>query len=447
MIQAARTGSLIAVIGAVMLLAYVVATLAFPKAGGRIIVGDATHHYVQLRSLVFDRDLSFKNDYMRIYGLRAEVPDTDFIFRDPTPTGLVRNYTPVGPALLWAPAYLTAAAIDCALAWLKLRPWPDGFDRSLQLMPGVTGVIAATLGVWLAWRLSRRFTNDAASAIGAIAVWLGTHAIYYSMISPSYSHAASMLTSGIFFWRWLGRPGAPSIRRVAELGALAGLSALMRWQDALFFIAPAWIALTWRTSWAKRLVTLAAAAAAFLAVFSPQMAVWHVLYGRALTVPQGPSFLRWASPHPIAVLFSDNHGLFTWSPLILLSVFGLAGFVRQQRSVAVPIVAIVLASWYVNAAVADWYAGEAFGARRFLSLLPLFVLGMSVWVAPATSSNARSWRLIVVWTLVAANWLLLLQYEVFMKGLRTVAPYPRAWFDLWVVRFLVPFRLLNWWRR
>jgi hypothetical protein len=221
----------------------------------------------------------------------------------------------------------------------------------------------------------------------------------------------------------------------------------MRWQDALFLIAPIWIALTWRTVWTTRLAALLAMAVAFVAVFSPQMIVWHVLYGRALTIPQGPSFLKWWSPHPIAVLFSDNHGLFTWTPLILVSVVGLAGFVRRQRDVAVPIVAILLASWYVNSAVADWYAGEAFGARRFLSLLPLFVLGASVWIAPATAPESRRWRLIVVWALVAANWLLLLQYETFMKGLRTVAPYPRAWFDMWVARFLVPFRLLHWWRR
>jgi hypothetical protein len=425
-----------------MLGAYLCATFAFPKPGGRIIVGDATHHFVQLRSLVFDHDLSFKNDYMRLYGLQEQVPETDFIFSDPTPTGLVRNYMPIGPALLWAPAYLVTTAIDIGLASLKLRPWPDGFDRSLQVMPGVTGVIAATIGVWLAWRLSRKYTNAAASAVGAIALLFGTHAIYYAMASPSYSHAASMLTSGVFFWRWLGRSGETSLRRVVELGALAGVSALMRWQDALFMITPLWLALTWPTSWGKRLMAAIASGLAFVAVFSPQMMAWKVLYGRALTIPQGPSFLQWSSPHPIAVLFSDNHGLFTWTPLIVLSVWGLATFVRRERSVAVPVVAILLASWYVNAAVADWYAGEAFGARRFLSLLPLFVLGLSVWLGAASKP-----RLAVVWTLVAANWLLLLQYETFMKGLRTVAPYPRAWFDMWVVRFLVPFRLLKWWRR
>jgi hypothetical protein len=33
-----------------------------------------------------------------------------------------------------------------------------------------------------------------------------------------------------------------------------------------------------------------------------------------------------------------------------------------------------------------------------------------------------------------------------MKGLTTLAPYPRGWFDMWVARFVVPFRLLASWR-
>ena len=57
--------------------------------------------------------------------------------------------------------------------------------------------------------------------------------------------------------------------------------------------------------------------ASWLVVFSPQMVVWFVLYGRPFTVPQGPSFMQWTSPHPLAVLFSDSHGLFVWAPLLV----------------------------------------------------------------------------------------------------------------------------------
>jgi len=49
--------------------------------------------------------------------------------------------------------------------------------------------------------------------------------------------------------------------------------------------------------------------------------------------------------------------------------------------------------------------------------------------------------------LVVANGLLLLQYQLFMKGLTTISPLPHEWFDMWLARFVVPFRLIAWWLR
>jgi hypothetical protein len=99
-----------------------------------------------------------------------------------------------------------------------------------------------------------------------------------------------------------------------------------------------------------------------------------------------------------------------------------------------------LLSWYANAAAADWWAGEAFGARRFLSLFPLFAVGLSCWLA-----RGARWQIGLVGVCVALNVLLLFQYQLHMKGLVGVAPYPAGWFDMFVTRFVVPFRLLAMW--
>src|SRR6187399_1487906 len=104
-----RTGRTIFVAGLGLVVLYLAAMIVLRKPNGRVVFGDATHTFVQLRSIVFDRDLDFQNEYMRIYGLDAEVPGTEWIFRDRTRTGHVRNYMPIGPALLWAPLYITAA--------------------------------------------------------------------------------------------------------------------------------------------------------------------------------------------------------------------------------------------------------------------------------------------------------------------------------------------------
>jgi hypothetical protein len=44
--------------------------------------------------------------------------------------------------------------------------------------------------------------------------------------------------------------------------------------------------------------------------------------------------------------------------------------------------------------------------------------------------------------LVAANLLLMFQYQLFLKGWRDLAPYPDDLWSLWGARFVVPFRLL-----
>jgi hypothetical protein len=427
--------------GLVIAALYLAAMEVFRKPDGRVIFGDATHHYVQLRSLVFDGDLNFENDYLGIYGVEAGDPGTEWLEFAKTPTGLVRNYMPVGPALAWAPAYLIVSAVLWILALVGLAPAPDGFDRALQLVPGLTGIAIATFATIGAWRMTQRFVPDRTAAIAAWAVWIGSHAIYYTLVSPTYSHAASMGATTLFFSHWLSTRTKPAVGSIAASGALAGLAALMRWQDAILLSVPILEALRWRGPIGSRIGALAAATGTFVAVFSAQMAIWTVLYGQPLAVPQGPAFLQWTSPHPIAVLFSDNHGLFTWAPLLVPAVIGLGMLMRRERELALPLAVVMAASWYINSAVVDWWAGEAFGARRFLSLFPLFIVGLGIWLG----ARPERWRLSLISALLVANLLLLLQYQVFMKGLTTVAPYPAFWFDMFAARLVVPFRLLQLW--
>ena len=430
--------------GALLLAAHLAAMVLMPKAGDRVVIGDATHHFVQLRSLVYDRDLDFRNEYMRIYRLEAAVPGTEWIFTELTPTGRVRNYMPVGPALLWAPLYLLLSGLQLVASWMGLTRAPDGFDWVLQLTPGITGVLAATAAALLSWRMVRTHASESATTIGVFAAWLGTHAIYYTLVSPSYSHAASMMTAALFFGSWITTRGRMSVARAAWWGGLAGLCALMRWQDAIFLLVPAIEALRWQAPPRLRLGACVAAGVTFLLVFSPQMAVWSVLYGQAFAIPQGPSFMQWTSPHLFDVLFSDRHGLFSWAPMLTVAVVGLIASMVRQPAWRLPLAAILVVSWYVNAAVADWWAGEAFGARRFLSLFPLFALGIAVWIDRVPSVAISRPRVAIVALFGLLNWLLLLQYQLYMKGLHDVAPYPAGWFDLYAMRFLVPWRLVAW---
>ena len=441
-------GWTVVAIGLLFALGYGVATIGFPKPDRRIVVGDAEGQYVQLRSAVFDRDLQFRNDYARLEGL-IDGSDTEAMVAAVrmTPTGYARTYMPVGPAVLWAPAFLAVTAAVWLINLFGAGYPLDGYAPAFQLSAGFSGIAAATAGSWFAYLAAARLFDRRSAIWATLAMWLSSSAIYYSLVSPTYSHAASMFTAGAFWLVWILTLDRQTAGRYAVVGMLAGAAALMRWQDAVLLLVPA-IDILWHAR-EGRVGALAARAAACgigaALAFAPQMIVWNALYGRPFTVPQGASFMRWGDPMLWSVLFSYKHGLFTWTPIAAVAVIGLPLLARRHRLVGVAAIAFVVVSWYVNGAVADWWGGEAFGARRFLSCYPIFVMGVAAVVdrlrlrLPALAGMTAA--------VTAYTFLLLIQYQAFMHGLRSVVPYPEGFVNLWLWRFRAPFDLIAWWLR
>jgi Dolichyl-phosphate-mannose-protein mannosyltransferase len=439
-------GKTISAVGLLFATAYALSLILLPKPDGRMLIGDALHHYVQLRSVVFDRDLQFQNEYMRMYGLERPDPETRWIFMDLTKTGHVRNVMPVGPALLWAPAFLLVTLIVW-IANLAGASYPlDGYGRVFQATAGLTGTAAAALGVWLAYRTCAELFSTRHAVWSSIVLWLSSSAVYYSVISPTYSHAASLLATSAFWYAFVRTRERPDLSRYLLLGALAGVTALMRWQDALLMIVVA-ADLVWRFRGGVPVQRLfvwgLASAGAAAVVFIPQMAVWQVLYGRPLAIPQGSGFMHWSQPALIEVLFSSRRGLLTWTPVVAAALVGLVPLFRRDRFLALPALLFFVASCYVNAAVADWWAGEAFGARRFVSCFPIFALGLAA-LLDRWSPTLKTLAITSV-VVVAHTFLLLVQYQAYMKGLHNIAPYPGSPHALWLARFRVPFDLMRWW--
>ncbi|MEW5982149.1 MAG: hypothetical protein AB1806_07230 [Acidobacteriota bacterium] len=439
-----------------LLLALVLASahfsgLALRGYRARAVRGDAVHYYVYLRSLVFDADLNFENDYVHLYGLDfpGRVPPPDFPWGfERTPTGLVRNYMAIGTPLFWAIPFLAVTAATSALAAAGLCPTPDGLALAFQVVPDICGIAAAGLALWFTLLLCRDVAKAHDALLAVFATLAGTSLLYYALVAPSYSHAVSAMAVSGFFLAWWRTRDVDTLGRYAWLGMLGGLAALVRWQDAILLATLALDAVLHAARRDARLahrawhagVRLLAAAAAAGAAFAPQFVVWNVVYGESLLIPQGDDFMRWAAPQLADVLLSPFRGLFSWTPLAALGAAGLVPLWRRNTRLAVALVLFLAGSTYVNASVADWWAGEAFGARRFVSAFPVFALGLGVFM---DDRRIRRPVLAIVALLVVCNLLLLFHYELFMLGYRDIAPYPDSWYDLWVERFLVPLRVLG----
>ena len=208
---------------------------------------------------------------------------------------------------------------------------------------------------------------------------------------------------------------------------------------ALELAAPAQRSSTWSDRIAR--AAILGVVAAF--VFVPQLLAWKAIYGHYFVVPQGPDFMQWTSPALVEVLFSSRHGLFLWTPALILAAIGLPLLWQRDRTLCVGAIVICMLSWYVNAAARDWWAGEAFGARRFVGETVFFAFGFAALGSALARRTGAGWLRAGALALIVYNGLFLLQYQLFMRGYRDLSPYPTTVKQILIDRLLLPFKLIR----
>lgn len=438
-------GRVVAGLGLLFAIAYLVALSLFPH--GRIVDGDSIQYYAYLRSLAIDRDVEFTNEYEALY--TGVDPAANVWLTEKTPAGRPPNMMSIGPAVLWSPAFAATYALLLLLRPFGLAVPLDGFAAPFPLSAGAAGVVYAALGAYVCYRACLLLFPRPAALWGTLVAWLASPALYYSVVSPTYSHAPSLFACALFCYVWLRTQGDERVRRSVWLGLLAGLAALVRWQDAIVLVLPGFELLhllaTRRVGFRTAVLRAAAMGAAAAGVLLPQLWAWRAIYGHVIFMPQGQGFMRWTEPALLSMLFSLRHGLFSWTPAVLLAVLGFPALARRHAVLGWSAVVVFLIAVYVNASVSDWWGGEAFGARRFIGYTVFFAMGTAALFA------ARFWHRRVVllrWTavgLVAYNVLFLLQYQIFMRGYRDLVPYPTSLQQVFFDRLILPWRLLSLW--
>ena len=96
-----------------------------------------------------------------------------------------------------------------------------------------------------------------------------------------------MMANGAVLLVWLNTRDRGDVPRFALLGGLIGLAALVRWQEATLLALPAldsiMLSIREHEAWSRRVgraaIRLAAAGAAAIIAFLPQIVVWQVIYG------------------------------------------------------------------------------------------------------------------------------------------------------------------------
>jgi hypothetical protein len=327
--------------------------------------GDGYEYYAFPRSLMFDRDLQFANDFA---GLGARAVHSS--------RGEITSRVPIGVGLVWAP-FLVLAHVGATLAgWLGSTVRNDGFSIPYTSAVTAGSFVYGWCGLLLMEHLLRPLYGRALSALCLLAILLATPLHFYMVANPFMSHASSVFAACLMVFLWMRARQSTDRRAWALVGAAAGLLCLIRSQDAVLAALPGLDLLLRRRT--RRLDLVTAFVMGPLVAVLLQVLVWFRLYGADfVAVVAESNWVGQTRPEVMGVLFSPRHGLFTWTPVYVLCVLGWLGWLRREARLGVLFMLGFGLCVFVNSLLADWWGSHAFGQRRLLVLTALFALGLA----------------------------------------------------------------------
>jgi hypothetical protein len=363
------------------------------------IRGDGVGYYAYARAPLIQHNLDFTEDYRHANeSFRGQRVDENgqprSLFR--TRTGHLENHFSVGPAILWTPFLLVTHAGVLLARALGSSVAADGFSAPYRITMALATAIYGFLGLLLAFRLARQYVEERWALLATLSIWWASSLPVYMYFNPSWSHAHSSFAVALFLWYWHETRSSRSIAQWLILAAITGLMLNVYYPNAMVLAVLAIEALrqyylAFRPdSSAPRDSTLHARelllrhslfAAVVLICLLPTFITRYLIYGSPFESGYIP--LRdwlWSSPVFFSVLFSSNHGLLSWTPILILAIVGLFLFWRRAPLVGAPLLAGFLAFYLFISCYPDWAGISSYGNRFFVSLTPLFIFGLAVFL-------------------------------------------------------------------
>ncbi len=361
--------------------------------------GDGVGYYAFARAPLIEHSLDFTEDYQHanasFRGPRLDENNLPKLaFR--TPTGRLDNHFTVGPAILWTPFLLLAHAGVLLARALGSSVPADGFSAPYRIAMALATAVYGFLGLLLSFRFARQYVQERWALLATLAIWWAGSLPVYMYFNPSWSHAHSAFAVALFIWYWHETRTSRSLAQWLLLALIAGLMLNIYYANAMVLAVLAVEALRQYRA-AFRQHASSGESSAMLRI--PELLLRHFLFAATLLASLLPTLISrylvygspfesayiplrdwlWSSPVFFSVLFSSNHGLFFWTPILLLALAGLFLFWRREPRVGAPLLAAFFAFYIFISCYPDWAGISSYGNRFFVSLTSFFILGLAVF--------------------------------------------------------------------
>ncbi len=352
--------------------------------------GDGVGYYAFARSILIEHRLDFTKDWQSAntsFRMGRTDAQGNIATAEYTSTGELNNHFSVGPAILWSPFLVVAHVGVLVCDRLGARIPADGYSKPYMVAMAVGTALYGFLALLMSFVLARRYVAERWAFLATIGIWFASSLPVYMYFNPSWSHAHSAFTVALFLWYWIRTRGERTLLQWAILGAISGLMMDVYYVSGVLLLIPLLESL--RKYWgAQRGAGMPAIARLFsgnvvfavalVAAFLPTLVTKRIIYG-SYAKSGYENLWVWTSPWVLKVCFSADHGLFSWTPILLATVAGLFLLRRYDRELAFYLILVFAAVLYTIGCYEAWDGLSSFGNRYFIALTPLFVLGLAAF--------------------------------------------------------------------
>jgi hypothetical protein len=357
--------------------------------------GDGVGYYAYVRAPLIEHNFDFTHDYQFANdSFRAGRFDENGQIKSQyrTATGHLENHFTVGPAMLWSPFLLVTHAGVLLAQRIGSHIPANGFSFPyLYTMALATGLYSF-LGLLLSFRLARKYTDPLWAFVATLAIWWASSLPVYIYFNPSWSHAHSAFVCALFLWYWDETRENRTLAQWLLLGLLAGLMLDVYYPNLMILGV---LAVEGIRQYARFFRFGPPSSQPFVQLFGR-----YFLFGLFVCIGMLPTFFTraivyggplesgyvsirdylWKSPVFFSVLFSSDHGLLSWTPLLGIAILGLFLFAFRIPNIGIPLLTALVAFYLFISFYPDWAGISSYGNRFFVSLTPLFVLGLAYFL-------------------------------------------------------------------
>ncbi len=342
----------------------------------------------------------------------------------------------MGLSYLYAPFFFIAHALAETLGFEA-----DGFSPPYHYAIQFSGWLYLLIALLWLRKLLLKLHSEKITSLSIIIIYFGTNLLCYSTLQSALSHQYNFfLFTGLIYFtiKWLE---TKKIKHALIIGSFIGLLVVVRPTNIILSLFLLLYNVNTFTLFKERIQLLISKFSqvilmiliAFL-FFLPQMLYWKFITGHYLYFSYVGEGFYFNNPHLLNILFSFRNGWLVYSPLMLLSLYGIY-FLYKNKSpyflstiIILPIILYLLSCWWC------WWYGGSFGFRSIIDLYPLLVFGMaaSINVILQRSKTLKIAVSLVIITFILLNLFQTIQYHynIIQYDSMTFAAYKNRLFKI-----------------